>query len=82
MSQDSIYGIVLSSIAALLIAAACFPSPSPFGKSISREIGKMQKHKSQKIGDRSNHFRKRDVYYRNFERSESEKKNGSDKFEL
>ena len=65
MSQSSIQGFVLATIAALLIAAACFSGPSPLGKSISRQIGKMQKHKGQKIKNEAGQFRKRIALYRN-----------------
>ncbi|GEM_PF-3217808 len=69
MSQSSIQGMVVAAIAILLIAAACFSGPSPLGKSISRQIGKMQKHKSQKIQNEAGQFRKRMTLYKSYERS-------------
>ncbi len=69
MSQDSIQGMVIAFIAALLIIAACFSGPSPLGKSISRQIGKMQKQKSQKIKSEAGQFRKRVALYKSYETS-------------
>lgn len=69
MSQDSIQGLVIAFIAALLIAAACFSGPSPLGKSISRQIGKMQKHKGQKIKSEASQFRKRVALYKSYKLS-------------
>jgi len=69
MSQDSIQGMVIAFIAALLIVAACFSGPSPLGKSISRQIGKMQKQKGQKIKNEAGQFRKRIALYRDYKLS-------------
>jgi hypothetical protein len=69
MSQSSIHGVVLATIAALLIAAACFSGPSPLGKSISRQIGKMQKHKAKKIKSEASQFRKRIALNKNYKLS-------------
>jgi hypothetical protein len=66
MSQDSIHGMVIAFIAALLIAAACFSGPSPLGKSISRQIEEMQKHKGKKIKSESAKFRKRVALYKSY----------------
>lgn len=73
MSQSSIQGVVLAAIAILLIAAAYFSGPSPLGKSISRQIGKMQKYKSQKIQNSASQFRKRVALYKRYERLNSAK---------
>jgi hypothetical protein len=69
MSKSSVQGMVLAAIAILLITAACFSGPSPLGKTISRQIGKMQKHKSQKVQKEASQFRKRMTLYKSYERS-------------
>lgn len=68
MSQDTIQGMVIAVLAALLIGTACLSGPSPLGKSISRQIGKMQKHKSEKIQSKVSEYRKRAGLSKKYER--------------
>lgn len=76
MSQDTIQGMVIAVLAILLIAAACFSGPSPLGKSISRQIGKMQKHKSDKMQNKVSQYQRQASLRKRVARISFETKNG------